>query len=110
MQKNQEELINTAFERILQIAEKKETILTTRDEVCGAVSELKRRKCKDKTGWKNEMILETGEDTIDSLHAMMNKMEKERYTPNQWSEMKIKAINKPGSGLIMDNKRGLFIN
>ena len=109
LQKNQEELINTAFERILQIAEKKETILTTRDEVCGAVSELKRRKCKDKTGWKNEMILETGEDTIDSLHAMMNKMEKERYTPNQWSEMKIKAINKPGSGLIMDNKRGLFI-
>ena len=109
MQKEQEELIDTAFERILQIAEKKETILTTREEVSIAVSALKRKKCKDKTGWKNEIILESGEDMIDALHSMMNKMEEERYTPNQWTEMKIKAINKPGPGSIMDNKRGLFI-
>ena len=44
---------------------------------------------------------------IDSLLAMMNRMEMERLTPEQWSEMKVKAISKQGSVLLMDNKRGL---
>ena len=40
---------------------------------------------------------------------MFNKMEQDRVSPAQWSEMKIKTISKPGSALLMDNKRGLFI-
>ena len=108
-EKKQEELIDIAFNRIIEIANNNETILTTRDEIETAVSQLKRKKCKDKTGWNNEIILESGKDMIDSLLAMMNKMEKERWTPKQWAEMKIKTISKPGSVLLMDNKRGLFI-
>ena len=108
-QKKQEKMIDIAFERIITMANNKETVLTTREELVTAVNQLKRKKCKDKTGWNNEIILETGEDMLDSLLLMMNKMEKERWTPEQWSEMKIKAISKPGSVLLMDNKRGLFI-
>ena len=55
---------------------------------------MKRKKCKDKTGWNNEIILESGEDIINSLHAMFNKMEQDRVTP---------------AHILMDNKRGLFI-
>ena len=108
-EKEQEVFIEMIFKNILEIAEKKETIYTTREEICIAVQELKRKKSKDRTGWNNELVLETGEDMIDSLHAMMNRMEKERLTPKQWSEMKIKSISKPGCILEMDNKRGLFI-
>ena len=97
------------FDRIVNIANNKETIFTTREEIGKAISQLKRKKCKDRTGWNNEMILDTGDDMIDSLLAMINKMEEERISPQQWSEMKIKAISKPGSVLEMDNKRGLFI-
>ena len=108
-QKKQEKLIDIAFNRIMTIADNNQTVLTTREEIEAAVSQLKKKKCKDKTGWNNEIILESGKDMIDSLLAMINKMEKERSTPKQWAEMKIKAISKPGSVLLMDNKRGLFI-
>ena len=56
-------------------ANNKETMYTTREEVCKAVEELKRKKCRDKTGWNNEMVLETGDDMIDGLLEMINKME-----------------------------------
>ena len=108
-EKKQEELINMVFEEIMNTAREMETLLTTREEICVAIDELKRKKCKDRTGWNNEIVLETGEDMIDSLLAMMNRMEMERWTPKQWSEMKVKVISKQGSVLLMDNKRGLFI-
>ena len=41
----------------MEIAENEPTILTTREEICAAVKELKRKKCKDKTGWNNELVL-----------------------------------------------------
>ena len=47
---------------------------------------------------------------VDILLAMMNRMERERWSPRQWSEVKIKAISKLSSPLVMDNKRGLFIS
>ena len=69
----------------------KRTILTTKEEVERAVKELKRKKCKDRTGWNNEIVLESGEDMIDGLHCMFNKMEVERVVPEEWKEMKIKG-------------------
>ena len=108
-ERKQEEFINSAFEKIVQIAKSKEPVLTTKEEVQMAVKELKRNKCKDKTGWQNELVLETGEEMIECLHGMMNKMEKERAVPEPWNEVKVKAVGKKGSVLEMDNKRGLFI-
>ena len=108
-EKDQEELIEHAFKRILDVAEEKRTVLTTNAELKKAIKTLKRKKCKDKTGWNNEVILEGGEEMEKSLLAMFNKMEEERTIPQQWQEMKVKTISKPGTVLEMDNKRGLFI-
>ena len=91
-QQNQEEMIDMVFDRIMDIANNNETILTTREEICNAVGKLKRKKCKEKTGWNNEIILDTGDDMVDGLLAMINKMEEERISPKQWSEMKIKTV------------------
>ena len=40
---------------------------------------------------------------------MFQKMEKERTVAREWNEVKVKTVSKPGSILLMDNKRGLFI-
>ena len=78
-EKNQEYMVNLTFDRIMRIAESAETILTKREEVSKAVNKLKRKKCKDKTGWNNEVILESGEDMIDSLMDMNRETWLDRY-------------------------------
>ena len=57
----------------------------------------------------NEMVIETGDEMIKCLLALVNRMEEEREVPKNWKEVKIKTIGKKGSILLMDNKRGLFI-
>ena len=79
------------------------------EEIQAAVKEMKRKKCKDKTGWNNEIVLETGEEMLECLLALINKMEEKREVPNDWNEVKVKTIGKKGFVLLMDNKRGLFI-
>merc|ERR1712096_578625 len=69
----------------------------------------KKKKCRDPYGWNNELIIEGGEEMDRSLLYLVNRMERERFTPKQWREVTIKAIAKPGSILEMDNKRGLFL-
>ena len=108
-EKAQEKLIQEAFSRIISLAEKKETKFTTMEEIQAAVKEMKRKKCKDKTGWNNEIVLETGEEMMECLLALINKMEERREVPKDWNEVKVKTIGKKGSILLMDNKRGLFI-
>ena len=49
-QQKQEEMIDMVFDRIVNIANNKETIFTTREEIGKAISQLKRKKCKDRTG------------------------------------------------------------
>ena len=44
-----------------------------------------------------------------SIIKLFNRMEKERELPCDWKEVVIKTLNKPGTVLEMDNKRGLFI-
>ena len=108
-EKAQEELIEEAFRRIMILAEKSGTRFTTKDEMIAASKELKRKKSKDKSGWNNEMVLETGNSMIECLLALVNKMEEKREVPGDWNEVKIKTIGKKGSILLMDNKRGLFM-
>ena len=108
-EKAQEDFIEEAFSRIMSLSKNKETRLTTMEEIQAAVKEMKRKKCKDKTGWNNEIVLETGEEMLECLLALINKMEERREVPKDWNEVKIKTIGKKGSILLMDNKRGLFI-
>ena len=108
-EKEQEIFIENAFERIMMLADRKETRYTTKEEMEAAVKELKRKKCRDKSGWNNEMVIETGEEMLECLLALVNKMEEKREVPKDWNEVKIKTVPKKGSVLETDNKRGLFI-
>ena len=104
-----EQVINLVFDNVIRLANSLPTKLTTDNEIKTAVNQLKRKKCNDSEGWNNEIILEGGNEMINSLKNLFNKMETERFTPRQWKEVQIKTIPKPGSILLMDNKRGLFI-
>ncbi len=104
----QEEIINMAFANIMEIADK-ETSLTTIEEVEEAINELKTGKCKDGSGWNNEIIINGGKEMKTSIHKMINRMETEKKVPTQWNEVVVKTVPKPGSVVEMDNKRGLFI-
>ena len=93
-EKAQENFIEEAFSRITSLSENKETRFTTMEEIQAAVKEMKRKKCKDKTGWNNEIVLETGEEMLECLLALINKMEEKREVPNDWNEVKVKTIGK----------------
>ena len=108
-EKEQENFIENAFKRIMLLAESKETRYTSKEEMQTAVKELKRKKCRDRSGWNNEIVIETGEEMLECLLALVNKMEEKREVPKDWNQVKIKTIPKKGSVLETDNKRGLFI-
>ncbi len=110
-EKNQEEFINLIFSNIMKLANTMEPQLTKKEEIVEAIKELKRKKCKDAYGWNNEIVLEGGNEMVESLLYLFRRMETERFTPRQWHEVVIKTVPKPGSGsiLLMDNKRGLFL-
>ena len=79
------------------------------EEILKARKELKKKKCKDGTGWNNEMLLGEGEEIKKSLKMIFNMIERERILPEDWKKVIIKAISKPGPLLEMDYKRGLFL-
>ncbi len=109
-EKAQEEVINIAFENILSTAKNSPTVHTTVEEVEVAIHELKLGKCKDESGWFNEIIVHGGPEMVKSLHMFINVIETERIVPSQWNEVLIKTVPKPGGSVLeLDNKRGLFI-
>jgi hypothetical protein len=93
----------------MKMAKQQPTYKTTDEEVEKAVKELKKKKCKDAGGWVNELIIFGGNEMLKSLRILFNRMETERKSPREWSQVMIKTISKPGSVLEMNNKRGLFI-
>ena len=80
-EKAQEQLIEEVFRRMMLLADKKDTRLTTKEELQTASKKLKRKKCKDKSGWNNEMVLETGDEILECLLEMISKMERDREVP-----------------------------
>ena len=108
-EKRQEEIVDTAFKKVMEQAAAQEIRYTTYGEIRTGIKSLKRRKCKDGSGWNNEVILNGGEEMIKSLKKIFNEIETLRMVPEQWNEVIVKAINKPGSVLEMENKRGLFL-
>ena len=108
-ERKQEEIINTAFANIIEMAQQQQRKITTQEEVEEAVKELKTKKCADEWGWKNEIIIEGKEEMVLSLTKLFNRMENERRSPKQWGQVLVQTIPKKGSCLEMNNKRGLFI-
>ena len=100
-----EEVINQ-IEAISEIREQQEVGI---NEVQSVTKKLKKRKATDCDGWKNEMLMYGGNEMVKSLVKIFNNIQKSKKLPDEWSEMRIKPINKKGSVHKMDNKRGLFI-
>ena len=57
-----------------------------------------------KKKWTNEMILERGDEMVNSITYMFREISVTQQIPNQWKTMRIKSIHKKGSKLLMDNK------
>ena len=70
---------------------------------------MKSKKAADEEKLTNEMILEGGEEMVNSITYMFREISVTQQIPNQWKTMRIKSIHKKGSKLLMDNKRGLFL-
>jgi hypothetical protein len=109
IERRQEKVIETVFKERMDQAKDQDVTYTTDSEIKTGIKLLKRKKCKDGSGWNNEIILNGGEEMIKSLRKIFNEIERQRMVPTQWNEVIIKAINKPGSVLEMANKRGLFL-
>ena len=108
-EKMQEENINAAFENIVKIAHLRKKAVTTTEEVERAIKGMKKNKCSDEAGWRNELIMEGKDQMTLSLKKLFNRMEKEIVSPKQWGQVLIQTVPKKGSCLEMNNKRGLFI-
>ena len=104
-----EDNVNKLFRLIEIIAENQEPLEITKDLEEIAIKKLKRKKAADEEKWTNEMIVEGGDEMVNSITYMLREISVTQQIPNQWKTMRIKSIHKKGSKLLMDNKRGLFL-
>ena len=82
-EKLHEDNVNAIFENIVKIAHQHKKAVTTKEEVQQAVKELKKKKCKDEFGWKNELLIEGDQEMILSLTLLFRKMEEVILSPKQ---------------------------
>ena len=104
-----EETVNKNFERIIKEGEKEISPPISIREVKRAIKKLKRRKAADRQNWKNEWILEGGQEMVVSLWKLFNKIQESKKIPLQWNHITIKSIHKKGAKDDLDNKRGIFL-
>ena len=55
------------------------------------------------------MILEGGDEMVNTITYMCKEISVTQQIPNQWKTMRIKSIHKKISKLLMDNNRGLIL-
>ena len=101
--------VNRVISGLNLIAKSTETEEVTIEQVNDVVAKLKKRKAKDKSGWKNEYAMYGGEEMIESLRKICQAVTDQMEGPEQWDEMTIKSTHKKGMRMLMKNKRGLFL-
>ena len=104
-----ERFIEECSETILKlgmIARQKPTEI---GEIKECISELKKKKCRDKEGWRNEHFINGGMEMVKSLHLIFTEMESGKFIPSDWNDMIIKSVHKKGPVQDMNKKRGLFL-
>ena len=98
------------LENIIKKGKEQDPIVFTKKEVEKGISMLKRKKAEDRSGWKNKMVLEGGEEMDKSLTKICNKVMEEGQIPTEWEKMKVKSIFKnKGSIQEVKNRRGIFL-
>lgn len=109
-EKKNEKRVEVKLEDIIKEGQKQEPLLYTEKEIKKIINTLKRKKAQDSMGWKNEMIMDGGEEMVKSITIMFNRLSKENKTPRQWENMEIKSIFKnKGSKMDVKNRRGIFL-
>ena len=103
-----EDYVNKPFRLIQTIAENQEPLEITKDLVEITILKIIRKKAADDEKWTNEMILEGGDEVVNSITYMVREISLTQQIPNQLKTMRIKSIHKKGSKLLIDNKRGSF--
>jgi hypothetical protein len=93
-EEEKEKEIKTIFENIMRVAETQEPIQVTDEEVQPILKHLKKRKASDKEGWRNEMLIEGGDEMVKSVRMMTNQILDSEEQPNQWTNMIIRSIHK----------------
>ena len=83
----------------------------TQLEVKKAILKVENNKSRDKSRWKAEQLKEGGDEMIESLTTIFNRVEEEGQIPLQWRETSIKSLYKGGGSKekIQENQRGIFI-
>ena len=89
-----EDNVNKLFRLIEIIAENQEPLEITKDLVEIAIKKLKRKKAADEEKLTNEMILEGGDEMVNSITYMFREISVTQQIPNQWKTMRNKSIHK----------------
>ena len=104
-----EEEVNIRFEDILAKAKHSKPPEISAEEVDKAVKKNKRRKARDRQGWRGEWLLEGGAEMRKSLVILYNQIQYNSWIPEQWNMIRIKALHKKGPKKDLENKRGIFL-
>ena len=103
------EKVEKEFNEIIEKGKMQEPIKTSREVVAAVMKDLKRKKARDTFGWNNEMLLDGGNEMIESLRKMADAVQMTCSTPSPWNQMMIKSTHKKGPKEELSNKRGLFL-
>ena len=83
--------------------------ITSLEEVDNVVKNLNPKKARDSDTWKNNLIIEGGEEMNKSLQMIINQVDNQKVVPDEWERMEIMTTHKKGERMFMNNKRGLFL-
>ncbi len=108
-EKEAEEIVDLLWNSMKTMAESQQARTTTKEEVETIVNKLDIKKDKDSSNWKNAMMKEGGDEMLQSLQKIVEKVDEQRVIPDEWQEMQIKVTHKKGDKTLMSNKRGLFL-
>ena len=107
-EKDNELLVHRMIDSLIRATDNQNHRTTTAEEVEMAIKTIKRRKAADATGWRNELMMDGGEEVCKGLAKLFSMTDKKKTPPKQWENMKIKAVFKEGIRKA-SNTRGLFI-
>ena len=71
---------------------------------------MKKKKAGDEVGWKAEWLIEGGDEMIENLEILYNRIEQEKIIPKQWQQVITESVDKKGSDEeLSKSQRGLYL-
>ena len=110
--KQVKEIREIVFESINMMAEidSNRRKVVTKERVRESINSLKNKNTRDRQGWSNTLLKNSGQDVIDSLTMLLEEIDEKIIIPIEWIEMLIISLYKnKGKREDMENRRGLFI-